>query len=243
MIVGIDPGTTIGIAVLSIDGQLLELSSYRNKPMGEVVSILANYSPAVIATDVKPVPKTVRKLSVAFNATLFFPTKLFSVNEKNLLTKAYKTENDHERDALAAALKAYQHFSPKIRKAKRIAKEKQEEIVRASLEKVRIADVVKSATSIEKKREQEEVSKLRKELGAEKKKTLELKRQLMESRKKISKARKRMVQLESKLGRFERAREQTESEKRKIREEKERDRALSVAEVEELFKEYKKLES
>ena len=53
-IVGIDPGTTVGIAILSLDGELLYLKSFRGIAPDEVVKLIAEYGkPAVIASDVR----------------------------------------------------------------------------------------------------------------------------------------------------------------------------------------------
>ena len=42
-IVGLDPGTTVGIAILSLDGDLLYLKSFRGIAPDEVVKIIAEY--------------------------------------------------------------------------------------------------------------------------------------------------------------------------------------------------------
>ena len=54
-IVGIDPGTTVGIAILSLDGELLLSESIRGISHDEVVRMIAEYGkPAIVATDVYP---------------------------------------------------------------------------------------------------------------------------------------------------------------------------------------------
>jgi len=68
----------------------------------------------LLACDRYPVPKTVQKIGATFRCKIFCPEKL-SVMEKKELVRKYKTQNNHEKDALAAALKAYNAYSSKLR--------------------------------------------------------------------------------------------------------------------------------
>jgi hypothetical protein len=110
-IVGIDPGTTVGIAILSLDGDLLYLKSFRGIAPDEVVKLIAEYGkPAVIASDVTPMPGSVEKIRRSFNAVPASPGIEVSAEEKIALGKPFGYSNDHERDALTAALLTYRNY-------------------------------------------------------------------------------------------------------------------------------------
>lgn len=110
-IVGIDPGTTVGIAVLSFEGDLLFLRSIRGISHDEVVKLIAEYGkPAVVATDVFPTPAAVEKIRRSFNAVIGTPGGEIRAEEKIALARPFGYSNDHERDALAAALTTYKNY-------------------------------------------------------------------------------------------------------------------------------------
>jgi len=109
--VGIDPGTTVGIAILDLEGNVLDIFSARNFSLYDISEYISKFGyPAIIATDVSPPPATVEKLSHNYDARFFSPPQSLTVDEKNAATFGYKTENFHQRDALAAALKAFNHY-------------------------------------------------------------------------------------------------------------------------------------
>ncbi|MDD1686970.1 DUF460 domain-containing protein [Methanoregula sp.] len=111
LIVGIDPGTTTGIAALDLDGNILHLASSRQMNMSDVIESLYKVGkPLVIASDVEPMPFTVEKIRRAFAAVAFTPKQDTSVETKMDLTEPFEYANDHERDALSAALDAYRHY-------------------------------------------------------------------------------------------------------------------------------------
>jgi uncharacterized protein len=115
IIVGVDPGTTIGIAALNLDGELVGLVSSRMMSVPDIVSYIREKGkPVVVATDVVPPPATVEKIKRSFKSTLFVPNERISVDEKVKLARPYGYGNDHERDALAAAVKAYNAYKNKF---------------------------------------------------------------------------------------------------------------------------------
>ena len=115
LIVGLDPGTTTGIAALDLDGNLLHLQSSRQMSMADVIEALYKVGkPLVIASDVQVMPFTVEKIRRAFSAVAFTPKQDVSVETKVELTAPYPYANDHERDALSAALGAYLQYRQKF---------------------------------------------------------------------------------------------------------------------------------
>jgi hypothetical protein len=115
IIVGMDPGTTTAIAALDLEGNLLHLSSSRQTSQSDVIESLYKVGkPVVVATDVRDMPFSVEKVRRAFNAVAYAPRLDVSVDAKLEYTQPYKYMNDHERDALSAALEAYRHYNHKF---------------------------------------------------------------------------------------------------------------------------------
>jgi uncharacterized protein len=115
LIVGIDPGTTTAVAALDLDGNMLHLASSRQMNMGDVVESLFRVGkPLIIASDVQEMPYSVEKIRRAFSAVAYTPKQDVSVESKVELTAAFPYENDHERDALSAALDAYRQYRHKF---------------------------------------------------------------------------------------------------------------------------------
>ncbi len=115
LIVGVDPGTTMAVAILDLKGKLLSLSSSRSISLSSIVEhIAAHGRPLIIATDVTPPPAMVEKVKRAFHAVLFSPRGSLSIDEKIALTESFECSNDHERDALAAARMAYKDCKNKF---------------------------------------------------------------------------------------------------------------------------------
>jgi len=122
LIVGIDPGTTTAVAALDLDGNLLHLASSRQMDMSAVTeSLYKAGKPLIIASDVQDMPYSVEKIRRAFAALSFTPKQDMSVDAKMELTAPFAYANDHERDALAAALEAYRQYRNKFQNlAKRV---------------------------------------------------------------------------------------------------------------------------
>jgi predicted RNase H-like nuclease (RuvC/YqgF family) len=115
LIVGIDPGTTTAFAALDLDGNLLHLQSSRQMTNSDVIEALCRVGkPLVIASDVEEMPYTVEKIRRAFSAIAYTPKQDASVESKVDLTSPYPYANDHERDALSAALDAYRQYRHKF---------------------------------------------------------------------------------------------------------------------------------
>jgi predicted RNase H-like nuclease (RuvC/YqgF family) len=68
----------------------------------------------VVATDVFPTPGSVEKVKRAFNAVLYSPGGDIPAEEKIALGKEFGYKNDHERDALAAAISAFKKYRNKF---------------------------------------------------------------------------------------------------------------------------------
>lgn len=115
IIVGLDPGTTTGIAALNLSGELVDLISSRAMSSSDVIEwIAARGRPLVVATDVFPTPGGVEKVKRAFNAVLYTPGADVPAEEKIAMAKEFGYRNDHERDSLAAAVSAFKKYKNKF---------------------------------------------------------------------------------------------------------------------------------
>jgi len=124
LIVGIDPGTTTGIAILDLKGHIVSLTSKRNMSTMAGVKLIASHGrPVIIAADVYPVPKTVLKYKKTFGCRLVTPGKKVSKHDKKNLISEHldnygKKTDAHTRDALYAAIHAYKRHEDTLIKVK-----------------------------------------------------------------------------------------------------------------------------
>jgi predicted RNase H-like nuclease (RuvC/YqgF family) len=115
IIVGIDPGTTVGLAMLDLQGTICALYSSKDMSKKDIIERIVEVgTPVIIATDVDTLPQTVEKVSASFEAKLHIPRTSISLREKNEMARGLQVANAHERDALAAAVKAYQAYRGKF---------------------------------------------------------------------------------------------------------------------------------
>lgn len=115
IIVGLDPGTTTGIAAINLRGELVDLISSRAMSSSDVIEwIAARGRSLLVATDVFPTPGAVEKVKRAFNAVLYSPGADIPAEEKIALGREFNYRNDHERDALAAAIIAFKKYKNKF---------------------------------------------------------------------------------------------------------------------------------
>ncbi|ELY69898.1 DUF460 domain-containing protein [Natronobacterium gregoryi] len=107
VLVGIDPGTTTAVAIVDLEGEVLDVWSSRTSDTAEVIEwIVERGRPIVVAADVTPMPETVEKFRRSFDAAGWTPETDLPVDEKQHRTRNHQYENDHQRDAMAAALYA-----------------------------------------------------------------------------------------------------------------------------------------
>ncbi|WP_339105348.1 DUF460 domain-containing protein [Haloterrigena salinisoli] len=107
VIVGIDPGTTTAVAIVSLEGEVLDVWSSRTSDTADVIEwIVERGRPIIVAADVTPMPETVEKFRRSFDAAGWAPDSDLPVDEKQHRTREEPYDNDHQRDAMAAALYA-----------------------------------------------------------------------------------------------------------------------------------------
>ncbi|MDP7079949.1 MAG: DUF460 domain-containing protein [Candidatus Undinarchaeales archaeon] len=125
LIVGIDPGTTTGVAMLDLDGNVVHVESRREYPRADIVYTLISHGrPAVVATDVNPTPSAVERIAHTFGATIYRPHHVLAVEEKTRLVRDIPGVTDsHRRDALACAIKAYDDVRQNLDRVDRKARD------------------------------------------------------------------------------------------------------------------------
>jgi predicted RNase H-like nuclease (RuvC/YqgF family) len=116
-IVGIDPGTTLGVAMIDLDGKPINVFSSKNCSLSEAVArIIAFGKPLIVASDVTPTPAMVKRISSIFASPVHELDESLSTEEKIAITKGegYDYKNAHERDALAACVNALKGYKKKF---------------------------------------------------------------------------------------------------------------------------------
>ncbi|WP_226039766.1 DUF460 domain-containing protein [Natrinema sp. DC36] len=105
VIVGIDPGTTTAVAIVGLEGEVLDVWSSRTSDTADVIEwIVERGRPIIVAADVTPIPETVEKFRRSFDAAGWTPESDLPVDEKQHRTREHPYDDDHQRDAMAAAL-------------------------------------------------------------------------------------------------------------------------------------------
>jgi predicted RNase H-like nuclease (RuvC/YqgF family) len=107
VVVGIDPGTTTAVAIVDLEGDVLDVWSSRTSDTADVIEwIVERGRPIIVAADVTPMPETVEKFRRSFDAAGWTPDSDLPVDEKQHRTRDQPYDDDHQRDAMAAALYA-----------------------------------------------------------------------------------------------------------------------------------------
>lgn len=124
IIVGFDPGLTIGLAIIDLNGNILHITSIKEASHSQIINEIIKYGRVVVvSTDVTNPPKNVKKLATLLNSKIYAPKKSMTIDFKNNLVDEYikKTKsrfnisNAHERDSLSAAIKSYKHYEKKLK--------------------------------------------------------------------------------------------------------------------------------
>ncbi|MEM0240755.1 MAG: DUF460 domain-containing protein [Candidatus Nezhaarchaeales archaeon] len=142
IIVGLDPGIVTGVAVIDLSGNLLFVNSGLALDKMTVVETITKFgNPVVIASDVRRTPVIVEKIASLLGCIIYSPPRDLSVDEKRRMIQEHIGEfknvikNTHQRDAVAAALKAYLNFKNKFMQLE--AKAKELNLTRPQMEKAK----------------------------------------------------------------------------------------------------------
>jgi uncharacterized protein len=117
LIVGVDPGTTTGLASVDFNGRVVDLFSSKDLGLDRAIEHLVSLgSASVLATDVSPAPGFVLRMASKLGAVVYAPPESTLVLDKIAITRSHRTEDAHQRDSLAAALIAYGAYRNKFAK-------------------------------------------------------------------------------------------------------------------------------
>ena len=117
-----------------MNGNVLDIESGKNISVNDAIwEIEQRGDLLILASDRFPLPRTIKKIAAAFECKIYSPREALAKIEKEELTRGYRNLNGHERDALAAALKAYNFFSHKLRQIKKQEGRNFEKRIRARL--------------------------------------------------------------------------------------------------------------
>ncbi|MHA1464298.1 MAG: DUF460 domain-containing protein [Candidatus Heimdallarchaeaceae archaeon] len=126
LIVGLDPGLTIGLSIMDLNGKILKIVSYREASRGQIIREITKYGkPTLICVDVYPYPAYVEKVAAALNSRTYTPRSVMTVSEKNEISRKLAMQhgvlvkNAHQRDSLASAYKGYTKFKNEFEKIER----------------------------------------------------------------------------------------------------------------------------
>lgn len=122
VILGVDPGASIGVAAIDLHGNPLHLRSYKGVDREEIVSEVSKLGEVlIVATDTSQAPELVKKLSALLNAKVFTPPSDLSSEEKQEIVSrvlerfdGLRIDDSHVRDALSSAYKALYSIRDKI---------------------------------------------------------------------------------------------------------------------------------
>ncbi len=134
LIVGIDPGTTLGYAAIDFEGNVIKVYSKKDFDISSLISDLINLGkPLIIASDKEHNPDFVDKLATKLGARIITPDYDLKIMEKRQLVREHETKNQHELDALASALFAFKRLSPKLKKINIFVEHYQKEQIKDEL--------------------------------------------------------------------------------------------------------------
>ncbi|MBI3035719.1 DUF460 domain-containing protein [Candidatus Woesearchaeota archaeon] len=158
LIVGIDPGTTIGYAVLDIEGNLIHLSSSKQLDLSQLISKTMEFGKAVlVGTDKANVPRLVHMFATKLGARVVSPQEDLKVDEKKKVTCIFDVGDEHQGDALASALFAHRETKALLDKIDSFVEYAKKHGIRDKIRELVIAKriSIKIAASISEKKNEE----------------------------------------------------------------------------------------
>ena len=117
LIAGVDPGSTAGVSILDLEGNLIKIMSFKSKGIGDIIKRLIEFGKiAVIGTDVNPAPKLIEKITSSINCKLVVPEESLKLSQKHniigrFFEEKFKFKDKHERDSLVAAIVAFRFYN------------------------------------------------------------------------------------------------------------------------------------
>ncbi|VVB73514.1 Uncharacterised protein [uncultured archaeon] len=150
LIVGVDPGTYVGIAVFDVNMRLVSSATITNAGKeGAVHEISKHGTPIVVACDVAQPPESVIQIASYYNARLVHPKNDMHERDKTEMAAKFKPGTVHERDAIAAVVSFFNESGNKIRWIEKALRDKglssiEEDVKRFAFSGMRVDDAIKA---------------------------------------------------------------------------------------------------
>lgn len=145
LIVGIDPGTTTAYALLDMHGKIIALHSAKELSIDALIAKVTSAGITVcVGCDKAKVPAFVEKFAVQVGAKLFSPSEDLRVDEKRKITSSLFFRNNHEMDALASAIFAFNRVEGLFRRVDKFLASRKKSILSDKVKEL----VVKKGMSI-----------------------------------------------------------------------------------------------
>jgi predicted RNase H-like nuclease (RuvC/YqgF family) len=105
LIAGIDPGTTVGYALIDLNGRLVDIGSEKHLDLNALIAKVVKIGKVlVVGTDKAKLPGFVDRFANALGSRVVKPDSDLGSKDKQGLVKGYEADDDHQFDALAAAI-------------------------------------------------------------------------------------------------------------------------------------------
>jgi hypothetical protein len=110
----------------------LNLTSIREARRSDLIKHIISFGKSVIiASDVNPLPKMIERIASALGSRTYYPEVSLTNEEKEKIIDDFKEQikNSHQKDALAASLKAFKSYHGLFLKVEEtLEKQKREDI-------------------------------------------------------------------------------------------------------------------
>jgi uncharacterized protein len=125
LIVGVDPGTTIGITLMDIKGRIIRTMSRRDYGVPETISTIAGTGiPLCIGTDKAKIPRATRMIASSMGIRIYSPAEDMTSEDKREIIANHQARtgedilysNAHEYDSICCAILAYTKSQKLLRK-------------------------------------------------------------------------------------------------------------------------------
>ncbi len=117
LIAGIDPGTTVGWAVLNLNGSVVGVGSQKEFDRDSLVAKFMSFGKIIIVgSDKFKIPSFVQETATKLGAVAVGPSQDLRIDEKRHMADSFSFGNTHEMDALASAQVAIRKIQPLLNK-------------------------------------------------------------------------------------------------------------------------------
>ncbi|MGQ9596611.1 MAG: DUF460 domain-containing protein [Thermoproteota archaeon] len=205
-IVGLDPGTTTGLAIMSLNGEILLLKSLRHWSRSDIIMEILNAgNPVLLATDKAEIPKAVRELSQVLKLMVFKVERESTLEDKKVIVKEFasragvEVKDEHQISALYAAIKAFNNFKNEFNNIELLVERRMSDFKNVLVDEVK-GDLIKGIPperSIRERLSQTLIQSVDKDLVEQ------LRKQLLEERRKVEVLTLKLEGLRGELRRME----------------------------------------